>query len=149
MMGSPSSSLRTLLQISQLTPGSRSVDLRGTGDVKSAAGAGLHPRFPCSSSKPHCWEGKRRASNIWARSAGVARNSFLLPPFDLLSATGGTDLTSLLLTNQPTNVSRTCSQTCPRLNAFVFNVPLFFFSLQSLTRCNIAQATRDTVTTMM
>ena len=61
------------------TPGSRSADLEGTGDVKSAAGAGLHPRFPRSSSEPCRWEGKRHASNIWARSAGVARaEEFLL-----------------------------------------------------------------------
>lgn len=61
------------------TPGSHSADLGGTGDVKFTAGAGLHPRFPHSSSEPRRWEGKWHASNIWARSAGVARaEEFLL-----------------------------------------------------------------------
>lgn len=55
------------------------VDLGDTGDVKYSTGAGLHPRFPCSFSKPHCREGKRHTSNIWAGSAGIARaEEFLL-----------------------------------------------------------------------
>lgn len=59
--------------------GSRGVDLGDTGDVKNSTGAGLHPRFPCSSSKPRCREGKRHTSNIWAGSAGIARaEEFLL-----------------------------------------------------------------------
>lgn len=50
---------------SVLTPGSHSADLGGTGDVKSAMGAILHPRFRSSSSEPRHREGKQHASNIW------------------------------------------------------------------------------------
>lgn len=63
--------------------------------------------------------------------------------------TGGTDFTSQLLTEQPMNVSHTCSQTC------LFGLqhdpfPLLSFpSFPSLPRHNLAQATRGTVATMM